>query len=136
VGEFTHGLRLLLDEPRGFGLGTSPSVGARFGFQQTFVSDNSYLQVGNELGVVMMVLFIALMVTLLRRLRAAYRSPPFDPLAAAFWAAGIGLSVVAMIHQVWLSIPVSWLFFLGCGIALSQRPHDAELTATSAASRR
>lgn len=136
AGEFSTGLRLLLDEPRGFGLGTSPSVGTRFGFHQTVISDNSYLQVGNELGVVMMALFIALVFTLLRRLRTAYRSPPFDPLAAAFWAAGIGLSVVAMIHQVWLSIPVSWLFFLGCGIALSERHDEAASTVAPTATAR
>ncbi|MDQ2648017.1 MAG: hypothetical protein M3Z03_00520 [Actinomycetota bacterium] len=124
VGEFTTGLRHLLEEPRGFGLGTAPSVGARFGFEQTFISDNVYLQVGNELGIVMMGLWIALMFTVLRYLHAAHRAPPFDPLAAALWAAGLGLAVVGMLHQVWLSIPVAWLFFLGCGIALHAGDHE------------
>jgi hypothetical protein len=128
VDEFVGGLERIEHEPRGFGLGTNPNVGARFGLAQTYISDNSYLQVGNELGVVMMAVFLALVISILVALRRADRAPPHPhhsaPLAGPVFAVGIGLSFVAMLHQVWLSIPVSWLFFAVAGVALSRDDHE------------
>jgi hypothetical protein len=128
IDEFLGGLERIEHEPRGFGLGTNPNVGARFGLAQTYISDNSYLQVGNELGVVMMALFLAMVIIILVALRRAERAPPHPhhspPLAGPVFAVGIGLSFVAMLHQVWLSIPVSWLFFAAAGVALSRDDHE------------
>ena len=123
VVEFTSGLRSVLQHPEGLGLGTSPGVAARFGFHQLLISDNAYLQVGQELGIPMMLLFIALLALVLRELQLADRARP-SPLAASLFAAGLGLCAAGMLHHVWLSFPVSWLFFGGAGIALSR--HDTD----------
>jgi hypothetical protein len=124
VEEFMDGLTYLIQEPRGSGLGTSPGVGARFGLQQSLTSDNAYLQVGNELGLPMMVLFVVLLIAILRALHRAEQRPDSGDLAAALRAAGIGLCLVGMLHHVWLGIPVAWLFFAGAGVALSSHPRE------------
>jgi hypothetical protein len=119
VEELASGLVHLIEEPQGSGLGTSPGVGTRFGLEQTLTSDNAYLQVGNELGLPMMVLFIALLIAIIRALHRAEPDEDRGELAAALRAAGIGLCLVGMLHHVWLSIPVAWLFFAAAGVALS-----------------
>ena len=124
VDEFTTGLEHLIDEPMGKGLGTAPGVGTRFDIESTFVSDNAYLQVGNEIGIVMMAIFVALLVILLHRLRRVPPASHLAPLAQALFVSGLGLCFVGMVHHVWLSLPVAWLFFAGAGLAL-HRDEDA-----------
>lgn len=119
VQEFTTGVEHLIQDPRGRGLGTAPGVGSRFELEQTFTSDNSILQVGNELGLLMMLLFVALLVALLRALFATQRDGEASGLAAALGAAGVGLVLVGMVHHVWLTLSVAWLFFGAAGVALS-----------------
>ena len=119
IAEFTTGVEHLLQDPIGRGLGTAPGVGSRFELEQTFISDNSILQVGNELGIVMMMVFVALLVGVLLALFSADREDEYGGLAVAVGAAGLGLVMVGMLHHVWLSIPVAWLFFGTAGVALS-----------------
>ena len=119
VEEFTTGVEHLLEEPQGKGIGTAPGVGNRFELEETFISDNAILQVGNELGVVMMGIFVALLVVLLKALFSS-TTPGSDGLAAALGAAGMGLVLAGMLHHVWVSIPVAWLYFAASGVALSR----------------
>jgi hypothetical protein len=118
IRETTTGLVNLTKKPLGSGLGTAPGVGDRFSTPQTIVSDNSYVQVGNELGILTMLVFVALLVALVPKLRAAAGVDPSDMLSAGARAACIGLIVSGLFHHVWIDFPVSWTLWLTAGLAL------------------
>lgn len=127
---------LLTRQPLGRGLGTAPGVGERFAVQGQVTSENAYLQVGNELGIPAMVLFIAALVAVLRSLARARDEPAF-PLARGLWLAGIGLVVTGLFLHVWLDVNVSWTFWGAAGLALNPAaapapdlPEPAEAIAT------
>ena len=62
---------------------------------------------------------MALLVVVLRSLFAAQHEGAVAGLGPALGAAGVGLIVAGLLHHVWLSIPVAWLFFAAAGVALS-----------------
>jgi hypothetical protein len=112
------GIDHLFTQPLGRGLGTQPGVGDRFATAGRVTSENSYLQVGNEVGVVALALFVTVTVLLLRRLNA-YRDVP-----SAGWplvglrAAGIGLAVGALFLHIWLDFALALSFWGAAGAAL------------------
>ena len=116
--EFAHGLTALTRHPLGTGLGTAAGTGQRFQIAQAVTSDNSVLQVGNELGVAMMVLFILLYIEVLRALGAAASEAPDGALPRGMQAVMIGLAVVGMLHHVFVYLPVAWIAWGGAGLAL------------------
>jgi hypothetical protein len=125
----------LRDNPLGQGLGTGPAVGAaRFQVQQV-VAENAYLQVGNEMGVVTMTVFVVLLIAVLRRLRARDGTLPHDVLRAAAWQAGVALAIGGLFLHVWINIPVAWIWWGGAGLALNPwSAFDREETAHAGSS--
>jgi hypothetical protein len=129
----TSALWALIGSPVGRGLGTAPGVGDRFAVSAKLTSENSYLQVGNELGIWTMIVFIGLLVSVVRKARwigavedshhadrpPASRAPP--EMAAAVAAGGVGLMVAGFFLHVWLDFPVSLTFWLFAGVALPAR---------------
>jgi hypothetical protein len=116
--EFAYGFTALTRHPLGTGLGTAAGTGQRFQIAQAVTSDNSVLQVGNELGVAMMVLFILLYIEVLRALGAAASEEPDGALPRGMQAVMIGLAVVGMLHHVFVYLPVAWIAWGGAGLAL------------------
>jgi 4-amino-4-deoxy-L-arabinose transferase-like glycosyltransferase len=92
------------------------------------ISDNSLLQVGNELGVVMMVFFIVILVVTLRRLAKTARGDPENDLAAGAMLAILGLIVSGQFHHVFQTFAVSWLVWgmAGLGLAAAARGRSAD----------
>jgi hypothetical protein len=110
--------------PLGQGLGTGPAVGAaRFQVQQV-VAENAYLQVGNEMGVITMVVFVILLIAVLRRLRARNDLVPHDVLRGAAWQAGVALAIGGLFLHVWVNIPVAWIWWGAAGLALNASSAD------------
>jgi hypothetical protein len=111
----------VLENPLGRGLGTNPRTGARFGVAGHVTSENSYLQVGNELGIPVALVFIGM---LLATVRAAWRRArswhPSSDLALAIAAAGSGLAVGGFFLHVWLDFPTTLTFWSLAGLALAR----------------
>jgi len=117
VQSFWNGIQTIADHPIGQGLATSAGAGQRFQTQSTVIAENNYLQVGIELGVGAMVLFVALTVALLRRLRAAVEWTA-DLGGGAVRAMGLALAIGALFLQPWGDLPTAWTFWSLAGAVL------------------
>ena len=119
--DFERGLEGLAEHPLGLGLGTGASIGLRFDVQNSIISENAYFQVGNEIGVAAMVLFIAIWISTIQRLRRRAREPdnPDSYLAATFAAIGCGFLAMAFLQQVWVDYAVVVAFWGPAGVLLS-----------------
>jgi Kef-type K+ transport system membrane component KefB len=100
------------------GMGTTFDLQTRFNVQGRFSSDNSFLQVGDELGFLMMIFFLVLNFSVLRRLRRRQATDATTGLPQALFAAGAALALVGMLHHVWLGYGVAWGFWGLAGLAL------------------
>jgi O-antigen ligase len=120
IAGFWKGVNTIADNPIGQGLGTSAGTGQRFatGGKTVVVPENSYLQVGVELGIVPMLLFVALVVTLIVKLRSAARRHSHYALASVGGAMA-GLAVGAWFLQPWTDFSVSWSVWGLAGGALA-----------------
>jgi len=132
---FGDAVTSLKDHPLGQGLGTGPAVSAaRFQVQQV-VAEDAYLQIGNEMGLVTMVVFIALLIAVLRRLRARDGPIPHDSLSGGAWQAGVALAIGGLFLHVWVNIAVAWIWWGAAGLALnswsaSERDETADIGST------
>lgn len=127
LDQLRQGLNTLGAHPLGLGLGTSAGVGQRFTSSgEAIVSENNYIQIGIEIGVVSMAIFIGATVLLVRELRRAARRVP-DPAVAAISSAALGLAVGAFFLQTWNDIPTAWTLWGLAGLALSLARGGAEL---------
>jgi hypothetical protein len=114
---FWSGLDTIRANPLGRGLGTGAGIGQRFTVANDKVPENSYLDVGVELGVLPMLLFTGLTIVLVLQLRLAARRQ-LEPLVTATYAAAAGLAVGAWFLQAWLDFSVSWTFWATAGAML------------------
>src|SRR5206468_1833038 len=80
VNEIQGGIERVVDQPLGTGLGTAPALAVRLEGAPLIISDNSIVQVGNELGAGMMVFFVVVLVAVVLRLGRANRDDPSDGL--------------------------------------------------------
>lgn len=115
---FWNGIRALGDDPLGRGLGTQPGIGDRFRVETKVTSENGYLQVGNELGIVTMGVFVTLVIVLLRRLRVAAAVAWTLPIASAARAAAWGLAVGALFLHVWNYYAATYSMWAAAGLAI------------------
>lgn len=122
LGEFSLAVHLMTDHPLGIGLGNNPATADRFqlapGKQGALTGDNSWLQVGDELGwpgiVVYTVMIIALFTQLIRKGRG-------DPFPNATLLAFAGIWIAGQFHHVFLSFPQAWALWAAVGLALPAR---------------
>jgi hypothetical protein len=130
---FWTGLDVIRHHPLGQGLGTAVGTGQRFAFQNVTVPENNYLEVGAVLGVLPMLIFVALTVALVLRLRRAAREV-VDPLVTASWAAVAGLAVSAWFLQTWAEFAVAWTVWglAGAVLGVASRQPSAAAAADAA----
>ncbi len=109
-------LELMLSHPAGQGLGSNPVTALR---EQThgITSENAYLQIGNELGVIPLLVFLVLVGATQAELRRAARRHREIGVRTVVWAAGWGLAVNGLFLHVWLSLPVALTFWAMAGAA-------------------
>ena len=120
IKSFKTGMNVLIHQPLGRGLGTSPAIGDRFDVAGRVTSENYYLQVGNEVGIHTMIAFVALTLMLLRRLWRATSSPrTTSDVVAAVCAAGLALAVGNFLLHVWQAEVVATTFWGLAGAALA-----------------
>jgi hypothetical protein len=116
---FWNGVDAIEQAPLGGGLGTSAGIGQRFNDAQSTVTENGYLQVGVETGVLAMVIFCALTIEMLRRLNRAARTVS-DPAVSAIRGAAIGLAVGALFLHAWNEFAVAWMLWGLAGAAIGR----------------
>jgi len=120
--EIHGGFDILTQHPLGLGLGTAPSLAIRLDNAPVVISDNSILQVGNELGVVMMGLFVVVLVAVVIRLWRADREEPPNRLTRAARLALIGLILAGQLHHVFQTFAITWPLWAAAGLALRGPP--------------
>jgi hypothetical protein len=116
VKGWQRGLTAIAQNPLGAGLGSAPGIGDRFNTARV-LTENAYLQVGVEAGVIALAIFVALIGGLLRSLRRAARAPP--ALAGGCYAAGVALAIGALFLHVWNEFAMSLTFWAIAGVALA-----------------
>lgn len=123
VDSFKYGVQTLIDHPLGLGLGTSAGAGQRYG-GNTRVSENYYLQVGNEMGILGMLGFAATTALLVTKLRRAAKRVD-DGVVAAYWGAFSGLAIGAFLLHTWIDLTVAWTIWGAAGVALGMAERRA-----------
>jgi hypothetical protein len=119
LNEIQFGLEVLKTHPLGLGLGTAPAVAVRAEGTPLVISDNSLLQVGNELGVAMMIFFIVIVGAVVVRLGQAARDGPDDDLATGARLAIVGLFLAGQLHHVFQTFSISWTVWAAAGLGLA-----------------
>jgi O-antigen ligase len=124
LDSFWKGVHAVGAEPLGHGVGTSAGIGQRFG--SATITENSYLQVGIETGLIAMLVFAALTVAMVRRLRRSARHADLG--TSAIRSAGFGLAVGAFLLHTWSELAVAWVFWVlaGAAIGIGDREVEAE----------
>jgi hypothetical protein len=117
IESFWNAVDAIREAPLGHGVGTSAGVGQRFASARTTISENAYLQVAIETGVIAMGVFVALAVLIVRRLNRAARTVN-DLGIAAVRSAAIGLAVGALFLHTWSEFAVSWTMWALAGAAI------------------
>jgi hypothetical protein len=130
-----RGMRAMLADPLGRGLGTAPGVGNRFDVSGELTSESAYLQVGDELGIPELVVFVWLYVAVLRRLGRRARSDR-SGLSGGLFAAGVALAVGGLFLHVWLDPNLALSFFGMSGAALGGGSVDEAFVEPRPAGRR
>lgn len=108
-----RGMATLVDHPLGIGPGTGPGVALRTGGPGVF-TENAYLGLATEMGVITAAAFVAFLIVLLRHLS---RIRPREEVTVAALAAGAGMAVGAVFLHVWTMLAPVWLFFVLAGLA-------------------
>jgi hypothetical protein len=128
IRELSSGWNDLVNHPLGLGLGNNPVTSNRFlnPGSGAFISDNSYLQVGDELGVLALAAWLPLVIATLLALRRRARAP--DAFAAAAGLALLGVLVAGFFHHVFLNFSTAWTVWPLAGLGLFVPGH---LTSTN-----
>jgi O-antigen ligase len=122
VDSLRNGVDSVVAHPFGQGLGTSAGVGQRFQVQDATVTENYYLQVGVEVGILGLGIFVALTLAMLRRLNRAAKAVP-DLGISAVRGAAVGLAVGAFFLHTWNDFGVAWTLWglAGASIGIAER---------------
>ena len=112
-----RGLDDVVAEPFGRGPGTAGPASAYNTGHSTRLAENYYLQIGQELGWVGLVILVSIQALVLARLWHARQ----DALALGLFAAGIGLVLVNMLSHAWTDDTLAFLWWGLAGIALSKQ---------------
>jgi hypothetical protein len=106
------GVEGIIEKPLGHGPGTAGLVSTHL--SKGFLTENYYIQIGYEVGVLGLILFVALLVPILGRLWEARRLTPGQALIASF----VGLSFMNLLLHTWSNEAVAVAWFMLAGLAL------------------
>lgn len=107
-----RGINLILTQPIGYGLGTSGPASTRD--TMPVITENLYLQIGIETGLLGLILFIGIMVALGLYLLRSESVPDSKPLLAAL----VGISLINLVLHGWADSSTSLIYFAFAGLVL------------------
>jgi hypothetical protein len=113
VSAFKSAAKDIVHQPQGGGVGSAGPQSV-YNNRPARISEDYYLQIGQEAGIAGMLLFIAICAALARQLYER-RS---DPLAAALFASLIGISIVNLLSHAWADDTLAYVWWGLAGIYL------------------
>jgi hypothetical protein len=121
---FSAGIKIMEQNPQGRGLATAAGAGQLAQGQGStvaiYITESQYLQIGTQLGVAGLVLYVAIMVALGQRLRALRRSGAGDSSRAAMLSALVGFAVGGLLLQPFSTFVMAWPFWAMAGAAAGE----------------
>jgi hypothetical protein len=127
VDSLRNGFDSVVAHPFGQGLGTSAGIGQRYQVQDATITENYYLQVGVEMGILGLGIFVALTLAMLRRLNRAAKAVP-DLGISAVRGAAVGLAVGAFFLHTWIDFAVAWTLWSLAGASIGIAARSKEQT--------
>jgi hypothetical protein len=112
------GIHDVVHNPLGSGVGSAGPASVRNRRAPTRIAENYFLQIGQEAGIVAMVLFTAITALLAWRLWPRRH----EPLACVMLASLIGLTLVNFVSHAWADDTLAYIWWGLAAIALSQKP--------------
>lgn len=107
----------IIDNPVGSGPGTAGLASIHNNVQGVVLNENYYLQIGTEVGILGLLLFLAILAVVAKRLFALRQSP----LALALLASFIGLALTNVLVHIWSNEAVAYTWWGLAGLALIPR---------------
>ena len=114
----TATLGRVIENPLGCGTGCSGP--ASYYGADARISENYYLQIAEEYGIVGVGLWIAMFVLVMRRLYVLRRSP----LAFALFMSGAGIAIIGLLLHVWVDDPLSMTWWVLAGLVAAIQKHQ------------
>jgi len=109
-------VRDIVHQPQGRGIGSAGPQSV-YNDHQARIAEDYYLQIGQEAGIVGMLLFIAICIAVAKQLYGRRA----DPLALALFASLIGISLVNLLSHAWGDDTLAYIYWGLAGIALSPK---------------
>jgi len=124
---FKESVQDIVQNPLGHGPGTAGLVSVRNNRQGTILNENCYLQIGTEVGLIGLALFVAILIWVGIRLWRAQ-----NPVARALLASFVGLALTNFLVHIWSNEAVAYTWWGLAGIVLAaaqrqQRSKSAQL---------
>jgi O-antigen ligase len=116
-----RGLNGIIDEPLGHGPGTAGLASIQ-NPEGSFLTENYYIQVGYEIGLLGLVIFIAIQVLVYRSLWRARNEPLAVVLLASFWA----YLLTNMLLHTWSNEAVAAQWWLLAGVVIGLQKQKVE----------
>ncbi len=121
------GYATLLDEPLGRGLATAAGAGQRANVSGVLITESQFLQIGNQLGVLGLILWLLVCYHLMRALGAADRRAPPETDRDLLSGARVGLLALVLAGsflQIFIEFSLSWATWMLAGLALGAVERD------------
>ena len=116
-----RGYQMLWDHPLGRGLATGAGAGQANDVSNVAITESQLLQIGTQLGVIGLALWVLVVVHVILALRRAERrGPPGSDrrLLAGTWIALAGLAAAGAFLQIFTEFTLSWSVWILAGVAL------------------
>lgn len=110
----------LSQNPLGTGLGTAGSTARRFGVIGGIVNESWYFQIGTEMGIVAMLIYVLLILGVIRQLWTRARRHSIEATAAL--GALVGVAIGGLVLHSFEDVSTAWILWLLVGLALRAQP--------------
>lgn len=111
-------LRQVLEKPFGLGLGQAGPSSALESPERANIAEDNYLQIGQELGWLGLILFVSLIISIVKQLWCGRRRPYILPILLAF----IAVAVTNLMLHIWTDETVSMTLWSFVGVILVRTP--------------